>query len=449
MKFMLILLMMASLAFAGENDKLHIPKSFNVNGTNAVFADFSEANYVITYDLTQKKAFVKAEIIFETVENGYPIFDSVSTPSLVKLDGSIVEAVETKTPNSESTLRYVKKLTEAGIHTLSVEVPLDTLVEFTASGVKSAFWTSDLNDRRYLERYLPANFEFDQVKMTFEINIIGAKAKHVIYTNGEMTELKSNNFKISYPEYFTSSSLFFHLVPVGTTTEKRFTLKSIDGRELPAVVYYTRTPWGSNLDKLQAKTTEIFHELESDYGAFPHPSITVLQAGSGGMEYSGATMTDFSALGHELFHSYFARGVMPANGNAGWIDEALASWRDGGYETNTSLSGSTAMSSHAYYTRTTDTAAYSFGKRFMGYMNGKLQDKGGLKPFMRYMVDKKVFTPFFIEEFIAEMSNFYGTSLDADFKQFTFGKGNFFSPIMKMNTEIHRKMTIEEMKNYL
>jgi hypothetical protein len=49
------------------------------------------------------------------------------------------------------------------------------------------------------------------------------------------------------------------------------------------------------------------------------------------MEYCGATMTDPGALGHELTHSWFARGVMPANGNTGWIDEAVASWRDDGY----------------------------------------------------------------------------------------------------------------------
>lgn len=106
------------------------------------------------------------------------------------------------------------------------------------------------------------------------------------------------------------------------------------------------------------------------------------------------------------------------------------------------------MSSHPYYTRTTDTAAYSFGERFMSYMDGKLKSKGGLKPFMRYMVDKKVFTPFFVEEFIKEMSDFYGMSVEEDFKKYTFGK-NLFSPALKAKAHIHRKMTIEEMQNYL
>jgi hypothetical protein len=449
MKLLFTLTLFASLAFAGENDKLHTPKSFNVPGGKAVFADFSEATYTITYDLAQKRAKVVAEIKLETSEAGFPIFDSVTAPSSVLLDGVGVIATETKTPNGETTLLYINKLTEAGSHTLKVEVPLSTLVEFSEAGVKSAFWTSDLSERQFLERYMPANFEFDQVKMNFIVKFVGAKTKHTIYTNGDVTEVDANTFKISYPSYYTASSIFFHAVPQGTTSEQRFTLKSIDGRDIPAVVYFTKSTWMGNLDKLKTKTTDVFHELESDYGPFPHPTVTVLQAGSGGMEYCGATMTDFSALGHELFHSYFARGVMPANGNAGWVDEALASWRDDGYQTLSTLSGSSSMSSHAYYTRTTDTAAYSFGERFMSLLDGKLKSKGGLKPFMRHMVDKKVFSPFFIEEFIKEMSSFYDVSVEAEFKQYTFGRNNTFAPELKSKSSVHRKMTVEEMKQYL
>lgn len=447
MKLLIVFAMFASLAMATENDRTHTPRSFAVTGGKAVFADFTEAVYNITYDLNAQKASVVAEIKLETRESGFPIFDSVAAPTSVIFDGAAVTAVETKTPSRETTLRYVNKLVAAGSHTLKVEVPLTTLVKFSATGVSSAFWTSDLDERQFLERYMPSNFEFDQVKMTFNVNFIGAKTKQIIYTNGVVTETKSNVFKISYPSYYTSSSIFFHAVPQGTVNELRFSLKSIDGRELPAVVYASTSSFGVNLQRLKTKTTEIFQELESDYGPFPHPSVTVLQAGSGGMEYCGATMTDFSALGHELFHSYFARGVMPANGNSGWLDEALASWRDDGYQTLETLSGSTGMSSHPYYTRTTDTAAYSFGERFMSYLDGKTKAKGGLKPFMRYMVDKKVFAPLFVEEFIAEMNKFYGISVDEDFKRYTFSKSTF-APSQK-SSHVHKKMSVEEMAKFL
>ena len=61
--------------------------------------------------------------------------------------------------------------------------------------------------------------------------------------------------------------------------------------------------------------------------------MTIYIAGRGGMEHCGATITSMSALAHEITHSWFARGVMPANGNAGWIDEGTARWRDRGYPT--------------------------------------------------------------------------------------------------------------------
>ena len=447
MKFALLGLMLAGSVFA-SNDLTHMPKSFNTAKGKAVFVDFSEATYEITYDIAKSLSSVKARLMFNAPEAGLPIFDSVTAPSSINLDGVAVNATETPTPSNETTLRVIDTPIAAGAHVLSIELPLTTLVDYKDGGVKSAFWTSDLDSREFLERYMPANFEFDQVKMTFLVKFIGGKTKQVIYTNGVQTAVDANTIKITYPHYYTASSIFFHTVPQGSMSELRFSLKSIDGREIPAVVYFGKSSWGTSLEKLKNKTAEVFHELESDYGAFPHPTITVYQAGMGGMEYCGATMTDFSALGHELFHSYFARGVMPANGNSGWLDEALASWRDGGYSSLTSLDGSSGMSSHPYYTRITDQAAYSFGKRFMGYLDGKTQSKGGLKPFMRYMIEKRVFAPLFVEEFIQEMGTFYGMSFEADFKRYTYSSRKSSLDKGPMN-HVHRKMSVKELAKFL
>lgn len=228
MKVLLVLSLLMSFAMASENDKLHLPKSFSLQGGKAVFADFSEAEYSITYDLNSKLAKVKAEIKLETFEAGFPIFDSVVAPTQVSFDGSAVTAVEAKTPNGETTLRYINKMVTPGLHTLVIDLPLVNLVEFSESGVKSAFWTSDLDERKFLERYLPANFEFDQVKMTFLVKFLGAKNKQSIYTNGIVESVDANTYKISYPAYYTASSIFYHTVPQGATAELRFTLKSID-----------------------------------------------------------------------------------------------------------------------------------------------------------------------------------------------------------------------------
>jgi hypothetical protein len=44
------------------------------------------------------------------------------------------------------------------------------------------------------------------------------------------------------------------------------------------------------------------------------------------MEYDGATTASVDALEHEVFHSWFGRGVKPARASDGWIDEAYTTW---------------------------------------------------------------------------------------------------------------------------
>ncbi|MFP5385642.1 MAG: hypothetical protein ACLGHN_06150 [Bacteriovoracia bacterium] len=455
MKYFLLGLLLSGLALAQKNDLVHRPKSFSTAKGKAVFVDFITADYDISYNSALKSSSVTATIKFNAPESGHPIFDSVEAPLSIKLNGKEVTATETRTPSSETTVRVVDEAISSGSHTLVIQVPLKALVDYTSEGIKSAFWTSDLSERNFLERYMPANLEYDQVKMTFSVSFEGGKNKQKIYTNGVVRAAKKAGksvYKITYPSYFNASSIFFHTVPEGATNELEFSLRSVDGRNVPVVVYTSKSMWGggASLDRLKTLTTEIFHELEGDYGAWPHPTLVIYNAGSGGMEYCGATMTSTSALGHELFHSYFARGVMPANGNSGWLDEALASWRDSGYQTLDTLSGRSMMSAHPYYTRTTDRAAYSFGERFMRLMDGKLKSKGGLKPFMRYMVEKRALAPLFVEEFIKEMSEFYGVSVEEDFKKYTYGTSNTFSTDLKSHDhKIHRKMTIQELQNYL
>ena len=447
MKFLFLSAMLATSAFAGNNDLSHRPKSFSTRTGKAVFADFTAVTYTINYDITARAATARAVMTVNVVEEGNIVFDSVQDPTSIKLDNASVTATLQKTPANETTVRVLDTAATAGIHTLQIEVPVKELVEFTGDGVKSAYWTSDLEERNFLERYLPASFEYDQVKMNFEINFIGGGANQVIYTNGKVTAKSRTSYAISYPSHFNVSSIFFHTVPKGEINEVRGSFRSIDGREIPVVVYNKSSSWtgAAGLERLKTKALEVFNELEKDYGAWPHEQLIIYNAGMGGMEYCGATMTDTGALGHEMFHSYFARGMMPANGNSGWLDEALASWRDSGYPRATSLSGTSGMSSHPYYTRTTDTAAYSFGARFMAYLDGKLAEKGGLKPFMRHVTDKRIFSPLFVEEFSKELSQFSGIEVGEDFRKYTYGK----STPVKATHPVHQKMSLKELKKFL
>lgn len=424
----------------------HAPKSFSTIHGNAIFIDIDTADYDLTYDLSAQTATAKATLVFDSFEEGLPIFDLVANPTSVLLDGHDVSHSLIKTPMNETSVRILLEKTKPGRHTLEVTSPItDSLRFISGSGVNSAFWFSDLDDRSYLENYAAANFEYDQMKMTFNIKVLG-NSKQKVFTNGKLTTISPTEFKIEFPEYFTSSSLYYHLVPVGRYYETNFTFKSKDGRDIPVAIY-TGT-YESSLASFKSEAVRVLNELEKDYGAFPHQSVTIFNAGSGGMEYCGATMTELRALGHELTHSYFARGIMPANGNAGWLDESIASWRDKGYQALSSLTGSSSMAGHEMYTRKTDMYAYSFGASFMGYLNYKMADKGGLKAYLAHLIETKLFDPLVTEEFSALMSEFYGVDMKPEFGRYVYGPQKL-STSQKSQSEFHYKMSIKDFKKLL
>lgn len=422
------------LVDANSPDLRKRPPAFPTETGLAVFTDMTQASYQITYDLIAQKASVEAQISFLTAEEGMPVFDSLAEPTAIELDGQAVEASLIATPDKKTLLRVVNRSIPAGSHTLSIKLPLEQMVEFSAEGVRSAFWMGDLEDRNYIEKYLPTNFIYDRIPMTLRLKFKGGMDNQRIYTNGTVTRIAENDYRVSFQKNLNNTCPYFHTAPRGSFLERNFSYVSKDGRKLPAVIYISpETPSPeAHLTHLQTLTTTILTELESDYGSFPHQSLTIYNNGpKGGMEYAGATITSEGALGHELFHSYFARGVMPANGNAGWIDEALARWRDNGYQRLESLSGSSYMANLGTYSRLTDRGAYRFGERFMALVDSKVADKGGLKPFLTHLVDKKSFDPMTTEDFISELNSFYGVNLTLLFKKYVYGMN--FDQMKKKN----------------
>jgi hypothetical protein len=454
MKLLLLLMLISISAYATDNDITHRPKSFSYLDAKAVFVDFDEAIYDITFDIAKKKSEVVARIKLNVPEAGYPVFDLIQEPTSVTVDGIEVKAVDVSTPSNETKIRVINKKLSVGSYDLEVKVPLTNLIEYTPTGVKSAFWVTDLEDRYYLERYIPVNLEYDRVKMTFNLNYVGLKTKQHIFANGQVSWLSETKARIEFPEYFTVNSLYFHTTPVGSVKLIETTFKSVNGRDIPVAVYMADASNATSiLNGLKDYAQRTMVELEGDYGPFPHASLTIYNAslahmGLGGMEYAGATVTNENALEHEMFHSYFARGVAPANGNAGWIDEALASWRDGGYRRLSTLSGSSSMAAHAPYTRKTDTAAYGFGAQFMSFLDNKFASKGGLKPFMNKLLEKKIFEPIFTEDFIAEMELFYGEKVQEVFNKYVYKKPEWEK--LKSEKHIqHRKLSHAELQAIL
>lgn len=139
------------------------------------------------------------------------------------------------------------------------------------------------------------------------------------------------------------------------------------------------------------------------------------------MEYAGATATSIGALRHELDHSYFARCITPANGNAGWMDEAIARWGDRCYPTYVQQHKSRAnLGRRSEYIPTTNRKSYDVGSDFLAYLNSFLSTRGGLKAFLRHYAQSKKHQSVSAEEFQAMVKTFHGDSLDHLFEHHVY-----------------------------
>ena len=430
------------------------PPSFSYNDAKAVFVDIQKTKVEITYDLKAKTAFVESEVDFYSPESGHPIIDLVPNPTEIILDGANSFTETIKDPDQQTTIRVVQDIAQKGYHKLNLKHVLTTNVIFDKTGVASGFWMSDLTDRRYLEQYLPANFEFDQYQLTLKVNLVGTEGiSHLIKANGKITQLSENSYEIVFPAFYSASSFYFHLFPEkNMSANVQFYYKSIDGRMIPVDIYTNSA--ASPIEKFVADTKSIMAELENDYGAWPHDQLIVYgNSFSGGMEHSGATATSLSALGHELFHSYHARGLMPANGNAGWMDEAIARLRDNKYPLVKGLTfSSTRLAGRSIWGRMTDRMAYTEGSAFLSWIAYRMNEKGlSFKGFLREYFEKYKYTPVTTQLFQEEVTMASGLDLKKDFDQYIYGKGaqKKFYQVSEEHDEdpMHPRLTKEQLLN--
>lgn len=447
----LILTSLLSLSALASYDQA--PPSFAYKNSKAVFVDIQKTDVEITYDLRTKTASVESVIKFYAQEPGHPIIDLVAEPTEVVINGANSFTQTAKDPDQQTTIRILQDQVSKGYHQLKIKHNLITNVVFGDTGVASGFWMSDLNDRRYLEQYLPANFEFDQFEMKLKVNIEGAEGlSHTLKANGAVTKTSNNSFEVKFPAFYTTSSFFFHLFPENSSVANvQFYYRSIDGRMIPIDIYTNSS--ARPIQDFVVDTKSILAELEADYGPWPHNQLIVYgNSLSGGMEHSGATATSLSALGHELFHSYHARALMPANGNAGWMDEAIARFRDNKYPLLQSLSfRSTKLAGNSTWARLTDRMAYTEGSAFLSWVAYRMNEKGlSFKTFLRDYFNKYKYQTVTTQLFQSELTMASGLELARDFDQYIYGKGSA-NPSHKMKNDhnhenpMHPKYTKEQL----
>jgi hypothetical protein len=447
-----ILLLSLLIFTTAAQANLHLaPPDFGTQAGRAIFVDFKAAEYEITYDFEAERVSVNSKITFENKNTGTPLFDLVPHPTNLRLNGKKVGQKLISFPGQLSKFRQVQAEISPGVHVLEMENQIYTNVNFhkNTQRVSSAFWIRDLKDRMFLEQYVPSNFEYDQYKITMTVNFKGVRTAHQeFYANGTVTQLSPVSWKIEYPEWFTVSCPYYHLSPKGWLHRIDFTYRSINGKNIPITVY---SPYKKRTRRFKDETIKVMKELEDDYGPWGHPSFIAYgtMVGTGGMEHAGATATSFGALDHEMLHSYFAKGVLPANGNSGWIDEAIASWRDRGYQRlpDPGFTGSN-LGAHSPYKRNTDSRAYSLGAAFMAFLDWRLQDIGGLKAFLKGYFAAYKHTVITTEHFKNNLQFFSGLNFEAEFDTYILGPNESSKQSMEENPN-HPHLTSEQLKAIL
>lgn len=395
-------------------------KVFRVGTKTYAPMDMQAQSLTMTLDAAAGSATGTALINFSQKETSRPVFLLDATVKSLKLNGETVSAAKVQDPDKQNNFVVVDREIEKGKEAvLEVTYTLPTgRVSFTSGGVGFLTDMTDLMGR-FFERWGPAGFEDDLFVLNLRLVVKNSKSKHQLFANGDAQQISPSEWLVKFPAHYNSSSFFVHLTNRNLVVN-RFNYQGRE-RSIPITVYSASA---SNVDQASRQLPRLFAELEADYGPYMHPGfIAYIGSTSGGMEYVGATITSLRSLGHELTHSWFARGVMPAEGRSGWIDEAVASWRDNGYPRARSLLGraSTNLARYSPYMRSTPRNSYADGRALLGEWDLLLADRGGMKAVLREIFARykgKLFTTEELRSVVQELS---GGSVDSYFTRYVFG----------------------------
>lgn len=325
------------------------PPSKTVDGLLAVPIDISSISASVVFDAAAQTASADATITYEVGPTaGRPFFDLRQSPSAAWLDGAPWPVAQLAhhafSADPQGKLRVIDALQDAGsVHTLRVTYPLavpdaqlggsylPALDWLPGPRLRWVFGLSDLNRARYLEAWLPANLPFDQYGILLDIRITGTVVPHSVISNATVTLLGANHWSLVFPARFSSLSPMLEVRATDTLeTATTATVLPVSGT---AVAIECWKPAGSavNLATQGSAIATLLANNETAVGAYAHGGRYVaFFNGSGGMEYEGGTTTSTGALAHEVFHSWFARGVKPSSQADGWWDEGLTSFHDNG-----------------------------------------------------------------------------------------------------------------------
>jgi hypothetical protein len=318
------------------------PPPVRVGKRLVVPADFSALKVSLTFDVPARAATARAVAeVGVAGHEGYPAFDLRQVVGRAWWDGVPLAAEslghEDVGPGPEARMRVLDKLCSPGRqHELVLEYELAAPDAAGAlpvgwaeggDGVSWDLWMSDLEPGRYLEMWAPCGLCHDQLSIELDVEVVGAPLPHRLLANGEVTTVRPGaRWRVRYPAHYTSLSPLLVLAPEDQLAIDHSVVEA-GGRAISLTV--AAYPGAvADLGAVKAGAERWLASFSRRYGRWVHDDrfLAVMWASTRGMEYDGATTASEAALEHEIFHSWFGRGVKPASANDGWMDEAMATW---------------------------------------------------------------------------------------------------------------------------
>jgi hypothetical protein len=324
-------------ALCGGEDLKLAPPVTDIDGLRAVPVDIQRVDAKVVLDARARTARAEVAVRFRMgPADGYPIFDLRQTIVAAALDGAALSldklAHHGFGGGEGAALRVVEVwLPACSDNTLALSYAIDRPAsplsrpiawEAGAGRVSWDFWFSDLYPGRYLEMWFPANLIYDRFSFTLDLELRGAEIGHTLITNGAVDELSRAHWRVTYPPTSTALSPMLVLEPDDRVEGYQAPLRLADGRSIELDLFKDRAV-RDDLAKLARDAGRYVEEFTRSTGPCPTDRLTgYLWPEPRSMEYDGAFTSAVPSLKHELFHTWYGRGVKPARQSDGWIDEA-------------------------------------------------------------------------------------------------------------------------------
>ena len=315
---------------------VHAPPPTEVDGLLAVPIDILSIDASFRFELDEPEAPSVATIEFQVgPTGGYPVFDLRQTPTIeMILDGN-----ELLDP-AQLTRHDFGRGDAAGFSILEVELEPCSIHELTidydvelpdapeADGLSYGpgrlyfdLFSSDLNPGRYLESWIPANMPWDRYPLSLGVELVGASIEHALITNADVEELGPEQWQLEFGPETTAMSPMLVVYPSDEVDLVSGGHEAPNGQMIAYEIWANAAlpPAANYVDSLLSYLDE-FVVSTGDYAYAD--MVVYLYATNRSMEYAGATTSSPSALRHEVFHSWWARGLEPATYSDGWLDEA-------------------------------------------------------------------------------------------------------------------------------